>query len=466
MEDIDKLIATSQTQKCLLFIDSKFRDRVVYPNPESYTISFSEPLRNVHSVKVIDSSIPRTHYNVSLVSNTLVYRMKPFDQTAWSDNWLITSIPPGNYNIDELIIVLNENLKDIEVSHLSYPSDIRKQLVFKSKHEFEIDVKTTSLKYTLGIDCMNDYGYESSIRNENNIRIRSIDNFKMYDQKVYADRNNRSDSTFSIIQDTIMYMLLQPLEEFFHVNHVTFGISDVSEYCVCVVSVVQLTPTGKIILQTKAVNVDTTTENVHVVFEDILSSIPSNEDTYISISFKNFEHGVASFSCKVYTTFPETEASKLYALKIKDNVVLSKQTINAFVTSTSLNVNISYSVMRFSIISPGMYNLVGDSYVTLRCQELDQHMGSIHSSNFLDGTGQVVKRNFDFGLGMFKLGLYGYQDEKFDDTFIDRDFFPIGKLSQLSFRFERWDGVCAEINPCMVSSNWDKNDPLNNIMIY
>jgi len=432
MEDIDDLIANSQTHKYLLFIDSKSRDRLVFPNPEAYTIYFSEPLKNVHSVKVIDSSIPRTHYNVSTVSNNLVYRIK-------EANWQVVTIPPGNYNIDELIIILNEELKNIKVFHLSYPTDIRKQLVFKSKQEFEIDVKSSSLKYTLGLDCASDYGYESIVRTDEQIIVRSIDNFAMYEQHSYADRLSAgTDDMYSINHDTILYMSLHALDKNIVLQKISFGISNVSERCSCVISVIQLTNVGKFVLQSSIIGIDTTIESIDAYFEE--STLSPNSDTYISISFKNFQYGVDSFSCVLYTSPSESKDTALFSMRIQDNVLLTTDTINGFSTDVSLNVNITYSIPQFSIIAPGMYNMIGDSYVTLRCTELDQHMGSINSSNYSDGTGQVVQKNFDYGLAVFKLGLVGYQDEKFDNTFIDRDFFPIGKLSQLSFRFERWDG--------------------------
>lgn len=112
-----------------------------------------------------------------------------------------------------------------------------------------------------------------------------------------------------------------------------------------------------------------------------------------------------------------------------------------YMSMYALNVEEIRSFKKHSIISPGMYNLVGDTYVSLRCKEIDQHVGALQTANFTDGTGEVMSKDFDYGLAVFKLGIVGYQDERFDyNTNIERNFFPIGKLSQLSFRFERWDG--------------------------
>jgi hypothetical protein len=131
----------------------------------------------------------------------------------------------------------------------------------------------------------------------------------------------------------------------------------------------------------------------------------------------------------------------LYMVNMEENVSITLDTLPNYEIPSAMPITITRAFEKQSLVAPGMYNLVGDTYVGLRCAEIDQHVGALQTANFTDGSGVVISKDFDYGLAVFKLGIVGYQDERFDyNTNIERTFFPIGKLSQLTFRFERWDG--------------------------
>ena len=78
---------------------------------------------------------------------------------------------------------------------------------------------------------------------------------------------------------------------------------------------------------------------------------------------------------------------------------------------------------------PGLVNLLGDRYVKLRSNTIEQHL---HNS--------ISNSKNAIGLGLFKLGVSGYVDSRFDFVNVKyRDFHPIGKLSSVDFRFETLD---------------------------
>lgn len=85
-----------------------------------------------------------------------------------------------------------------------------------------------------------------------------------------------------------------------------------------------------------------------------------------------------------------------------------------------------------SVVAPGVVNLLGVRYVTLRCPEIESHLlGSLgYTSN-------------NIGLGIFKLqSPYEVSNLKFDFfNFVKKPFHPIGKLTKMSIRFEREDGI-------------------------
>ena len=79
--------------------------------------------------------------------------------------------------------------------------------------------------------------------------------------------------------------------------------------------------------------------------------------------------------------------------------------------------------------TPGLVNLMGDRYIKLRSNTIEQHL---HNS--------VSNSKNAIGLGLFKLGISGYVDSRFDFVNVKyRDFHPIGKLSSIDFRFETLD---------------------------
>ena len=82
-----------------------------------------------------------------------------------------------------------------------------------------------------------------------------------------------------------------------------------------------------------------------------------------------------------------------------------------------------------NIQMPGLVNLLGDRYVKLRSNTIEQHL---HNS--------ISNSKNALGLGLFKLGVSGYVDSRFDFINVKyRDFHPIGKLTSIDFRFETLD---------------------------
>jgi hypothetical protein len=56
----------------LLFVDSKNRDKTLYPFGNSYTLHLTTPIRNVTRVDLVSANIPNTGYNLTIQSNIIV----------------------------------------------------------------------------------------------------------------------------------------------------------------------------------------------------------------------------------------------------------------------------------------------------------------------------------------------------------------------------------------------------------
>ena len=72
IEDIDYLYKNSIKDNAVIFVDSSKRDKLTYPDPNSYTINFDEPFKYVYGIEILDASIPRTMYQVDENNNKLV----------------------------------------------------------------------------------------------------------------------------------------------------------------------------------------------------------------------------------------------------------------------------------------------------------------------------------------------------------------------------------------------------------
>jgi hypothetical protein len=73
IEDISYLKNNSIKQSFTFLIDSKDRDRNMYPSPNNYVVDFVTPFKNIIGMEIIDASIPRTMYNVDVENNTIYY---------------------------------------------------------------------------------------------------------------------------------------------------------------------------------------------------------------------------------------------------------------------------------------------------------------------------------------------------------------------------------------------------------
>ena len=71
IDDIDYLLKHSQEESIIMMIDSRKRDKVIYPNPGEFEVIFDEPIQNVSGIEVLDTSIPRTMFMTDTHNNSL-----------------------------------------------------------------------------------------------------------------------------------------------------------------------------------------------------------------------------------------------------------------------------------------------------------------------------------------------------------------------------------------------------------
>lgn len=83
------------------------------------------------------------------------------------------------------------------------------------------------------------------------------------------------------------------------------------------------------------------------------------------------------------------------------------------------------------VTAPGVYNLIGDRYIVLRCPEIEEN--SYRS---------LAYTRYNMGLAKFRMGITGYGDHRMDFSSVpSREFHPIGRFTRMTLRFERPDGT-------------------------
>lgn len=185
IEDIDYLKNNSIKQSFTFLIDSKDRDRNSFPDPNNYTITFSEPFRNVIGIEIVDASIPRTMYSVDIYNNSLYYYigsnntdelvLNGFNSNIKYDINLFSllNIPVGDYSLQTFLPTFNNIDIGIQIVSVSNPPELTNLITFTCKNPFILNMYDSKISETLGFDTLikenndNRYKFFSSYNNDN-----------------------------------------------------------------------------------------------------------------------------------------------------------------------------------------------------------------------------------------------------------------------------------------------------------
>lgn len=223
IEDVQYLKNNSIKQSYTFLVDSKDRDRNVFPNPNEYVISFSTPFKNVIGLEVIDASIPRTMYSIDSTNNTLYYYIGAQDDDIIinglyeiNTNGIITpdiskfskfEMPIGDYTIQTFIPSFNKLTAslgiDLTIKSLSNPPELNNLMKFISTKPFIVDMFNSTLAETLGFDLYMDPNENKSL-SQRYIYMSSYkgkENFQKIYHSIYKD------GFYTIISPGMIYFM-------------------------------------------------------------------------------------------------------------------------------------------------------------------------------------------------------------------------------------------------------------------
>lgn len=444
IEDVDFLKNNSIKQRYLFLVDSSDRNRLVYPNPSEYVIEFTLPFYNVVGLEVIDSAIPRTMYNIDIYNNSLVFCI--YDPALTARDFKTVYIDPGDYTIQTLIVAMNSvlfaNNKSITVESLSNPPEIKNKLKFHSTYPFIFDMAASTIAETIGFDLYTSMT-EATLPLLQQRYIRG--DTQIY-KSVYIPPNE-SDVNYYTYEVFVGPRGVVRKQNIGGVNKIAQSFTLQTRGYLRDVQAA-LSNSLNLITTTNSVRWELWShDTVNNKPLDYLNAFNLIETSFIdggysdSASYlnKQLSEGIYWIILSSTESTVELFYNDVSLATVATNIMLISNdsgtswtsiddTVNRIYFQASIIITIQedYNV----IVAPGIYNLLGERYITLRCPEIEQN-----SYRYL------AYSKYFMGLAKFKLDTVGYNNQiiDFNDT-NKREFHPIGKLNRLTFRFETSKG--------------------------
>ena len=414
IDDVDYLVEHAERKSQILYIDSSLRDRKFHPNANEYSIEFEQPFRFVYGFDVLDASIPVTMYNVDEYNNVMflstceVGRDAPYDnREAFVEMTQISSFAAtyNAYDVQTHVIVgteaqlrpflnmvedederyifyVKQSLKTNEISRKINQS-VSSHSFFSHKGE-EYAIPSTATGIT---DIVADDDYVLTFAADGAV-----------DGLIYFERH---------LVDLERYNAVQTLEDYlchvvFYVKAIEIGNYDINT----------ILSELNVALSDASIDVATTTP-----LPQKQSKVYFESARYFTMNSQKAQllHSLG------FDTYPSRSAEY-------EGVVLGSNELVFGGTA----VNDADGNSRYRITSPGLVSLLGERFCVLRLKELESHM-----------FGSFAYTRFTPGIGMFKMAapFGGITNLRFDyNTVTPITFHPIGKVKELSFRFETSSG--------------------------
>lgn len=461
IEDVDYLKDNSTKQTYTFLVDSSDRDRSAYPDPNNYVVTFSQPFNSVISLEVLDASIPRTMYNIDYTTNTITFYIHDVSEELNADvtpAFVTAEVEPGDYTIHTLIDALNKVTKmqvngneiAITADHVSNPPELKNVILFHCSYPFVIDMSRSTIAESLGFDLYT-IGTEvqKPITAEHTWRSRRYNTVPGWDQPGggWLRQNRRMfhsvDAPVELAMGEATVVLNGPRS----VNRklpitasqqVAQKFAITSRGYVTKIEAAFTTVTGFIAADSQ-VRVSIYTDNSGlpgmVMCSEIVATIAYTDGGYttmvippVYVTEGKYWAVFSGFNDTTYIYYNDIAWANEQTLKTWSGSSwgdVDTDTIH-FVASIRVTKQDPYHYL----VAPGVYSLVGERYVILRCPEIEEH--SYRS---------LAYSKHNLGLAKFRLGVVGYSENRVDFNKVKlREFHPIGRLSRLTLRFETSTG--------------------------
>lgn len=468
IEDVDYLLKNSTPESVMLFIDSSRRDRLKYPTPSEYTIDLDEAIPNVYGIDILDASIPCTMYNVDRYNNML--RMISIDREA-------SSLFQHNYpeqSPEVLDALEKEHIEALtqEFSALGYasplntvwmPTQIRYDIIVTSWNDGD-PLPVGILPFPKSIETFDNSGRTNAVSSMGQmfrvIRKRSFG-------PIPVKRGGASPDiiigdiayTIAIAEGPYLVEAIRAREELSK----RINIGDDVAFVPCPGSVdlfmMVVYDIYRLADEDDTESFERLSATCRLKFTIVTVLLEIGNYTGITAIQLGLQNALIDAKMSVIVKFTTSVAEKQARLRLvcNNSMCIMISTPHSTITSllgfdqnpmaheftTARNVR-PYNAVQFGrhselfvsvnkddgtsvLDAPGIITLMGFRYVTLRCPDIEQHVGAVGKYG-----------PFSTGIGVFKmLNPNEVSQIRFDYiSLVRKPFHPIAKLSRLKFKFE------------------------------
>lgn len=223
IEDINYLKENSIKQSYTFLVDSKSRDKKMYPEPSEYVVEFTVPFRHVVGIEVVDVSVPKTMYNVDYNNNKLYFYIAEneddnqvrilqdnygndiYDKSMFS----YIEIPPGDYTtntfLEQVRLQLVRNSINLDIAGVDTPPELTNMIYFRSSRPFIIDAHQSTISEILGFDLYTNTTLSLSKNGRKQYKYMSYNEKEGFEKLYHSDQNTPGFHT--IYAPGMMYLL-------------------------------------------------------------------------------------------------------------------------------------------------------------------------------------------------------------------------------------------------------------------
>jgi hypothetical protein len=474
IEDVQYLLEHSTQDSSMVFIDSSKRNRSFFATPSEYVVDFDEPMKAVFGMDVLDATIPGTMYNVDTHNNRLTIMMLDSSKSS-----IIRDAGRGLSDHVDVQEDAEQAAISCEMYALGFNVDLVNWLDDSNSHE--VLVLTNNI-FKANLPALQNTGAAAEVPVNGKYHavlvrhvISGIPLYKpqgsgaMHVPGAFVFRNQvfavlsateadnaelvrwiTTDNTpFALIPSKIGWMA----SSFAGVSKDT-QLFDIVYYRALRVTAAQHTSYLSAVEDSIVMKISIkdavfepgnyTVSTMLLQLQEKLREVGGIDASSTSSSTVD-KQGIVRFLCARNTRFlfciSASTAGDLLGFDLYADTTenaLRKRRYNAIIfgdDSRPLFMSVAREIdgsVHQVLDAPGLMNLLGVRYITLRCQEIEQHIGSI---------GKYSKQST--GIGVFKLASANEVAQlRFDFvSLIRKPFHPIGRLTRMSLRFEMTDGT-------------------------
>jgi len=199
IEDIDYLYKNSVKENIIIKIDSSKRDKNIYPSPNNYKLTFTEPFKYVYGIEILDAMLPRTQYQIDNHNNEL-YFLNTADTSNNGNIIQSIKLDVNDYRTDDLMLHINEKLLE---KHGSGNFHLRVRSLTEP-------INNTNIFYFDNEDASNPFyifAYKSSIS-------------EVFGLDKYTQPSSNNHTQFNITNDNTVWQLIQNDTEYTEIEKI------------------------------------------------------------------------------------------------------------------------------------------------------------------------------------------------------------------------------------------------------